>query len=126
MNYCHLIESSGTGTLQVTINLANEQSKNRNHSVTVIYSKRKSTPKNFKENFNKNVNLILVDMSNVFKIIIAMFILLKLLNKIKPNVLFLHSSIAGAVGRLACFFSKKKNFSFIYTSRNFFFEYFRF
>ena len=51
MNYCHLIESSGTGTLQVTINLANEQSKNKNDSVTVIYSKRKSTPKNFKENF---------------------------------------------------------------------------
>ena len=106
--FCHIIESSGTGTLQMTINIANSQAKKKNNQVYVIYSKRKSTPKNIKKKFNKNVKLIYIDMQNLVKFFTFHKKIINTLDKIKPNFLFLHSSFAGAIGRLASLFLQKK------------------
>ena len=37
MNICHIIESSGTGTLQMTINIANSQAKKKNNQVSELF-----------------------------------------------------------------------------------------
>ena len=108
MNICHIIESAGTGTLQMTINIANSQAKKKNNQVYVIYSKRKSTPKDINQKFSKKVKLIYVDMQNLLKFFIFLKKIVYILNKIKPDFLFLHSSFAGAIGRLASLFLKKR------------------
>lgn len=107
MKICHIIESSGTGTLQMTVNIANFQAKNKDNQVYVIYSKRKSTPKDINQKFSKKVKLIYVDMQNLFKFILFLKKIINILNKIKPDFLFLHSSFAGAIGRLAGLFLNK-------------------
>lgn len=75
------------------------------YEVVIIYSLRKETPKNFKEDFNNNIRFIEVDMCrglNIHKNIKSLVQLIIILKKEKPQVIHLHSSKAGFLGRLAC------------------------
>jgi len=75
------------------------------YEVVIIYSLRKETPKNFKEDFSNNIRFIEIDMCrglNIYKNIKSLVQLIIILKKEKPQVIHLHSSKAGFLGRLAC------------------------
>jgi len=78
--------------------------------VTIAYSTRKQTPKNYKDYFNKNIKLIRVKNFtrniNPFKDILAIGEVRKIIKKEKPDIVHMHSSKAGAIGRL-CIWSKE-------------------
>ena len=71
----------------------------------VAYAVRKQTPKNFKDYFDKHVHLIEVKnfnrSINPVKDIKAFFEIKSIEKKIKPDIIHLHSSKAGALGRIA-------------------------
>lgn len=86
--------------------------------VFLAYSLRPQTPKNYKEFLDKRVHLIevknfsakgLTNISNDIKVIKELRIIEK---KIQPDVIHLHSSVAGGIGRLAF---KGKNNTVVYT-----------
>lgn len=75
------------------------------YEVVIIYSLRKETPQNFREDFNPSIRLIEVDMCrglNIYKNVKSLIQLIKILNEEKPEIIHLHSSKAGFLGRLAC------------------------
>lgn len=90
------------------VDIANRMSDKMD--VTIAYSTRKETPENYKEYFNENIKLIRVKNFtrniNPFKDIKAIFEVRKIIKQEKPDIVHMHSSKAGAIGRIA-FFSKK-------------------
>jgi glycosyltransferase involved in cell wall biosynthesis len=100
INIFHIVESTATGTLSMLKVLANSQA-DRGHKVTVLYSAREETPKNLEELFEPTISLIYVDMNSVLSKMKAIFQLRKLVNDTKPDNVFLHSSFAGFIGRVA-------------------------
>lgn len=108
----HIVESAATGTLEVVILNANFQA-NGGHAVTVIYSKRKETPVDIESRFHSNVSLLYVPMSGLKFAISSIFKLAAIFNRSLPDVVVLHSSFAGFVGRLAGIISRQKA-SFFY------------
>lgn len=69
------------------------------------YAVRKQTPKNYKDYFDKRIHLIEVKnfgrAINPTKDIAAFFEVKKIAAEVKPDVIHLHSSKAGAIGRVA-------------------------
>lgn len=98
----HVVESFGAGTLAMVSAMANAQSQD-GHQVTVIHSVREETPANWRALFADAVQCIHLPMQraihplNDFRTGRA---LLKWIKDIAPEVVHLHSSKAGAVGRL--------------------------
>jgi glycosyltransferase involved in cell wall biosynthesis len=86
-------------------------------NTTIIYSghRKEVVSKKIKEEFSKGVSLIEVPMVRDFspiKDLKSTIALAKELRKLNPDVIHLHSSKAGVLGRLACLllFKKKKVF----------------
>lgn len=98
----------GGGIFTYIYNLTNELADTYN--VYVAYSVRDQTPENFKEYFNENINLIEVQNFkreiNIISDIKASFELKAITKKIDPDIIHLHSSKAGAIGRVL--FNSKK------------------
>lgn len=73
--------------------------------VIIAYSTRKQTPKDYEKYFDKNIKLIRVKNFtrniNPFKDIKAFFEVRKIIKDEKPEIVHMHSSKAGAIGRLA-------------------------
>lgn len=73
--------------------------------VIVAYSTRKQTPKDFQKYFNETVKLVEVKNFtrniNPIKDMKAIFEVKKLIKQEKPDIVHMHSSKAGAIGRLA-------------------------
>ncbi|QZA77158.1 glycosyltransferase [Deefgea tanakiae] len=98
----HVVESFGAGTLSMVSAMANRQSQD-GHQVTVIHSVREETPANWRALFADAVQCIHLPMQraihplNDFRTGRA---LMKWIRDIAPDVVHLHSSKAGAVGRL--------------------------
>ena len=103
----HIIESTATGTLSAMRGLANSQSNEGNH-VTIIYSKRSDTPKELSNLFNPSIDLINIQMSSFFTILISFIKIFRFIKKINPDYIFLASSTAGFIGRIAGLFLNKK------------------
>lgn len=82
--------------------------------VTIAYSIRKQTPKDFKEYFNENIKLIRVKNFtrniNPIKDMMAIHEVKKIIKVEKPDIVHMHSSKAGAIGRLAISQRKAKLF----------------
>lgn len=108
------VESLGGGVFTYVSQLSNDMCEE--FEVYVAYATRVQTPENFKEFFDKRVKLIEVKnfgkLSNLMGNIKTIKELRKLESEIKPEIIHLHSSIAGGIGRLA--FSGKNN-QVIYT-----------
>ena len=102
INLIHVIESSAYGTLSMVCLLANHQCK-AGMNVTVIYSNRPETPENIQTLFESNVELINIQMHK--KVGLKVFSALRAIRNItktrKADVVLLHSSIAGAYGRIS-------------------------
>lgn len=100
MKVIHIIEASATGTLSMVSLLANAQVSNGN-IVEIIYSQRPETPINFNEQFDERIILTRIQMyTGVDKFIGLKKLRLRLLDE-NPDVVFMHSSFAGFLGRLA-------------------------
>lgn len=82
--------------------------------VIIAYSTRKQTPKNYEEYFNKNIKLIKVKnfTRNIdpLKDIKAVIEVRKIIKEEKPDIVHMHSSKAGAIGRIAISSKKAKLF----------------
>ncbi|HEY8892862.1 MAG TPA: glycosyltransferase [Clostridium sp.] len=100
----YVVESFGSGVYTFLTQLSN--SVVESYEVVIIYSVRKETPENFKNDFNSEIKFIQIDMCrglNPFKNIKALLQLKKILKKEKPHIIHLHSSIAGFLGRITCY-----------------------
>ncbi|MCD7884093.1 MAG: glycosyltransferase [Lachnospiraceae bacterium] len=86
------------------------------YDIYIAYAVRPHTPQNVREYFNKNVYLIkmknLTRTIQARKDILAFFEIRKIAKEVKPDIIHLHSSKAGALGRWA--FSGRKT-SVFYT-----------
>ncbi|SEH77381.1 Glycosyltransferase involved in cell wall bisynthesis [Stutzerimonas xanthomarina] len=92
--------------------LANAQVK-RGHIVSVIYSARSETPREFNNLFDKEIKLFQVQMNSPKEKLISILPLRKTLNSLSPDKVFMHSSFAGFLGRLAALFTLNKT-KFLY------------
>ena len=99
----YIVEAMGGGVFTYIVDLANELVNS--NDMYIAYGVRKQTPKNFKNYFDKQINLIEVRnfgrTINPMKDIAALFEVKKIVNDIKPDVIHLHSSKAGVIGRIA-------------------------
>ena len=96
----HVIESSATGTLSM-LKLSVKLNLKKSDQVSIIYSKRIETPENFERLFPPTVNLIEVDMSSIIKRLKSIFKIRKILKNKKNDFVFMHSSYAGFLVRIA-------------------------
>lgn len=98
-----VVEAMGGGVFTYIVDLANELSIN--YDVYIAYATRRQTPANFKTYFNSNIKLIEVKnfrrSINPLKDLKAFFEIKKIAKEIQPNIIHLHSSKAGVLGRLA-------------------------
>lgn len=116
MKVVHVIEALGGGVYTYFKDLSaffgdDEISKKIN--TTIIYSgnRKEIDPEKIEAEFSKGVSLIKIDMVrnlSPIKDFRSIIKLTKELRKIKPDVIHLHSSKAGVLGRVACLFLFKK------------------
>ena len=109
-------EAFGGGVITYLSLLCNDMCED--FDIYLAYSLRPQTPKNYKEQLDSRVKLIEVkswsgqSVLNISKDKKVIKELQKIANQVKPNIIHLHSSIAGGIGRLAF---KDDNYSLIYT-----------
>lgn len=107
-------EAFGGGVFTYVSQLCNDMVEN--FEVYLAYSIRPQTPKNYKEFLDSRVKLIEVKnfgkLFNIFSDISAIKELREIEKEVKPDIIHLHSSIAGGLGRIA--FNGKNN-TVIYT-----------
>ena len=98
MKIMQVVESFGAGVYSFLVDLCNDLATE--NEVVIVYSQRKETPKEFKKDFASNIKFIELDMGLKNGVRSAIK-LSKVINKEKPDVVHLHSSKAGYVGRIA-------------------------
>lgn len=103
MKIIHLIEATATGTLSMASLLANAQAKVGNE-VVVVYSSRPETPENLLYHFDNGVHLKKIQMYKPKEKLWCLAELRALMRTERPDVVFMHSSFAGFLGRLAALF----------------------
>ncbi len=99
----HIVEAFGGGVFTVLNDLINGTSDD--YEIVVAYSLRAQTPKNFREFFDSKVKFIEVKnftrSINPKKDIKALKEIKRIVKEEKPDIVHLHSSKAGVLGRLA-------------------------
>jgi len=109
-------EAFGGGVFTYVSQLCNDMCDS--FDVYLAYSVRPQTPKNYKSFLDERVHLIETEylgkkgLANISNDIKAVKELQKIEKEIKPDIIHLHSSIAGGMGRIAF---KGKNNTVIYT-----------
>lgn len=96
----HIVESTATGTLSMLRLSANAQAE-AGQQVKVIYSIRPETPAHLRELFHPAVELINIQMDGIGGKLKALLAIRTLLKAERPVAVFMHSSFAGFVGRIA-------------------------
>jgi glycosyltransferase involved in cell wall biosynthesis len=107
----HVVEPLVAGIQTFLMELTNYQCNE--FDVYIAYNIRPQTPKDFKDYFNKRIHWILVEnfQSSIgSKDMKAFFELKHIIREVKPDIVHLHSSKAGALGRWAFDCSKRKVF----------------
>lgn len=108
----HIVEAFGGGVFTVLCDLINGLSDE--FEIVVAYSLRPQTPKDFKKYFSKNVKFIEVKnftrSINFKKDIRALKEVRNIVKEEKPDIVHLHSSKAGIIGRLGIHDKKIKMF----------------
>lgn len=95
-----ILESTATGTLSMVATISNLLI-DHGYEVSVIYSKRDETPQNLPDYFNDSVQLIHFDMTTSANVPLISYKLNRLIKELNPNIVHLHSSKAGFIGRIA-------------------------
>lgn len=108
----HVVEATGGGVFTYLVELANGMSDQ--FDVTIAFGMRKETPKNYSDYFNDNIKMIRVNnftrSLNPVKDIKSYFELRKIIREVNPDIIHMHSSKAGAIGRLMFSSKKRKMF----------------
>lgn len=108
----HIAEAMGGGVFTYLVELANGMCED--FDITIAFGMRSETPKNYVEYFDKRVSLIKVNNFtrglNPVKDLGAYFELRKIIKEVHPDIIHMHSSKAGAIGRIM--FSSKKRIMF--------------
>lgn len=109
----HLVEAFGGGVYTYMKGLANRTCDE--YDIVIAYSKRAQTPENFMDEFDKRIKF--VEVKNFSRSIgmqdfKALSEVRDTIKKEKPDIVHLHSSKAGVIGRLAI---KNKNIKVFYT-----------
>lgn len=98
-----VVEAMGGGVFTYIVDLANELVNT--YDMYIAYAVRPQTPENYKEYFDKRIHLIRVKnftrSINPFKDIKAIPEVKAIAKKVKPDIIHLHSSKAGVIGRIA-------------------------
>lgn len=98
-----VVEAMGGGVFTYIVDLANELVKT--YDMFIAYAVRPQTPKNYREYFDKRIHLIEVKnftrSINPLKDLKAIPEVKAIAKKVKPDIIHLHSSKAGVVGRIA-------------------------
>jgi len=109
----HLVEAFGGGVYTYLLGLSNRISNE--YDVVIAYSKRSQTPDNFQDEFDKHIKFI--EVKNFHRNIgmqdfKAVNEVKEIIKKEKPDIVHLHSSKAGVIGRMAI---KDRNIKLFYT-----------
>ncbi|WP_161788699.1 MULTISPECIES: glycosyltransferase [Burkholderia] len=103
MKIVQILESSATGTLSMVCLIANRLAR-EGHDVHVVYSIRPDTPANLQTLFDATVKLRHIQMKGVPPLPVLLELRRTLIG-IRPDVVHLHSSFAGFLGRIASLFA---------------------
>lgn len=97
-----IVEAMGGGVFTYIVDLANGLVNK--YDMYIAYSVRKQTPENYKEYFDKKINLIKVNSFrrsiNLGRDLKSFVEIKQIVNQVNPDIIHLHSSKAGAVGRI--------------------------
>lgn len=107
----HIVEAFGGGVYSYLVDLLNNTIDE--FDITVIYSKRPQTPKDFEKEFNNKIKFIeskYLTREIGIKDLRALFEIHKILKKEQPDIVHCHSSKAGIIGRIAVNTRKIKTF----------------
>lgn len=108
----YIVESFGGGVFSYFVDLTSGLVDN--YEIYVLYSLRTQTPKNFEKYFDKRIKFIRIinfeRSLNLIKDVKAYFEVKNLLLKIQPDIVHLHSSKAGGLGRLIKYQNGEKVF----------------
>ncbi len=103
----YVVEAMGGGVFTYIVELVN--SLINDYDIYLAYGIRPQTPANYKEYFDPRVKLCFIEnftrAINLNKDVRAFFEIKKLAKTVKPNIVHLHSSKAGVLGRLLFGFS---------------------
>lgn len=97
----HLVEAFGGGIFTFLVELANSMCDK--YDVVIAYARRNQTPKNFEEYFDKRIKFIEVknfERNIGIKDFKACGEVSKIIKKENPDIVHMHSSKAGIIGRL--------------------------
>lgn len=98
-----IVEAMGGGVFTYIVDLSNELVNE--YDIYIAYAVRKQTPENYRDYFDKQIHLIEVKnfnrSINPTKDIKAFIEIKNIAKRIKPDIIHLHSSKAGALGRFA-------------------------
>lgn len=99
----YIVEAMGGGVFTYIVDLANELVNECD--MYIAYAVRKQTPENYRDYFDKRIHLIEVKnfgrSINPVQDVKAFFEIKNIATKINPDIIHLHSSKAGALGRFA-------------------------
>lgn len=100
----HIMQSAG-GVAEYVKELL-DNNKNSYENVLVVSNDYKNN-KEIREKCNKYYFVDMVREISIIKDLKAVFAVRKIIKKEKPDIVYLHSSKAGAIGRIALWFNKK-------------------
>lgn len=99
----YVVEAMGGGVFTYIVDLANELVNE--FDMYIAYAVRPQTPKDYKDYFDKRIHLIEVKSFdreiNPIKELKAVKEVKKIAEEVKPDIIHLHSSKAGVIGRVA-------------------------
>ena len=99
----YFVEAMGGGVFTYIVDLANELADE--NDMYIAYALRPQTPPDYREYFDKRIHLIEVKNFgreiNLWKEFKAIYEVRKIAAEVKPDIIHLHSSKAGLIGRVA-------------------------
>lgn len=102
MKIMHIVEGFGGGVYSFLVDLCNSLANS--DEIIIVYNKREQTPDTFLNEFSSKIKMINLPMKrevNIISDINAIIKINKILKNEKPDIIHLHSSKAGVLGRLS-------------------------
>ena len=108
----YIVESFGSGVFSFLVDLINEI--DNDYNITIAYGVREETPENFRDYFDKNINFVRIKSFtrsiSIKKDYMALKEIKNIIKELNPDIIHLHSTKAGILGRLAANGKKTKMF----------------